>query len=110
MSYFFPEHEELDPEAGPGVVTWTDGWHGNFHESVSKFNDQLHDAQREYFDLPRSKERWNKTRRCVPGVGVNLRDAGTLRGELRRQRRGAGPGREGGRQSVLLRLVLRRNG
>lgn len=36
--------------------------------------------------------------------------AGTLRGELRRQRRGAGPGREGGRQSVLLRLVLRRNG
>lgn len=30
VSYFFPEHEELDPEAGPGVVTWTDGWHGNF--------------------------------------------------------------------------------
>ena len=30
VSYFFPEHEELDPEAGFGVVTWTDGWHDNF--------------------------------------------------------------------------------
>ena len=30
ISYFFPEHEELDPEAGFGVVTWTDGWHDNF--------------------------------------------------------------------------------
>ena len=30
MSYFFPEHEELDPEAGLGVITWTDGWHDNF--------------------------------------------------------------------------------
>ena len=29
VSYFFPEHEELDPKA-VGVVTWTDGWHGNF--------------------------------------------------------------------------------
>ena len=30
VSYFFPEHEELDPQAGLGVVTWTDGWHDNF--------------------------------------------------------------------------------
>ena len=30
VSYFFPEHEELDPDAGPGVVTWTEGWHDNF--------------------------------------------------------------------------------
>lgn len=30
VSYFFPEHEELDPDAGFGVVTWTDGWHDNF--------------------------------------------------------------------------------
>lgn len=30
VSYFFPEHEELDPAAGLGVVTWTDGWHENF--------------------------------------------------------------------------------
>ena len=30
VSYFFPEHEELDPEAGFGVVTWTEGWHDNF--------------------------------------------------------------------------------
>ena len=30
VSYFFPEHEELDPSAGFGVVTWTDGWHENF--------------------------------------------------------------------------------
>lgn len=29
VSYFFPEHEELDPERF-GVVTWTDGWHDNF--------------------------------------------------------------------------------
>jgi len=31
VSYFFPEHEELDPQAGVGVVTWTDGWHDNFN-------------------------------------------------------------------------------
>lgn len=31
VSYFFPEHEELDPDAGFGVVTWTDGWHDNFN-------------------------------------------------------------------------------
>ena len=31
VSYFFPEHEELDPDAGLGVVTWTDGWHDNFN-------------------------------------------------------------------------------
>merc|ERR1711879_683153 len=31
VSYFFPEHEELDPETGFGVVTWTDGWHDNFN-------------------------------------------------------------------------------
>jgi hypothetical protein len=31
VSYFFPEHEELDPDAGFGVVTWTDGWHNNFN-------------------------------------------------------------------------------
>ena len=30
VSYFFPEHEELDPDAGFGVVTWTTGWHENF--------------------------------------------------------------------------------
>lgn len=30
VSYFFPEHEEPDPEQ-PGVVTWTDGWHDNFN-------------------------------------------------------------------------------
>jgi len=30
VSYFFPEHEELDPDQGPGVVTWTEGWHANF--------------------------------------------------------------------------------
>ena len=29
VSYFFPEHEELDP-VRPGVVTWTEGWHDNF--------------------------------------------------------------------------------
>ena len=29
VSYFFPEHEELDP-AAPGTVIWTDGWHDNF--------------------------------------------------------------------------------
>lgn len=29
ISYFFPEHEEPDPEKF-GVVTWTDGWHDNF--------------------------------------------------------------------------------
>jgi hypothetical protein len=29
ISYFFPEHEEPDPEK-IGVVTWTDGWHDNF--------------------------------------------------------------------------------
>ena len=29
VSYFFPEHEELDP-AKAGVVTWTEGWHDNF--------------------------------------------------------------------------------
>jgi len=29
ISYFFPEHEELDPEK-QGVVTWTPGWHDNF--------------------------------------------------------------------------------
>lgn len=30
VSYFFPEHEEPDPEKSLGVVTWTDGWHDNF--------------------------------------------------------------------------------
>ena len=30
VSYFFPEHEELDPDARFGVVTWTEGWHDNF--------------------------------------------------------------------------------
>jgi hypothetical protein len=30
VSYFFPEHEELDPQS-PGVVTWTEGWHDNFN-------------------------------------------------------------------------------
>jgi hypothetical protein len=30
VTYFFPEHEELDPDAGVGVVTWTTGWHENF--------------------------------------------------------------------------------
>jgi hypothetical protein len=30
VSYFFPEHEELDPQ-NPGVVTWTEGWHDNFN-------------------------------------------------------------------------------
>ena len=29
VSYFFPEHEEPDPD-NAGVVTWTDGWHDNF--------------------------------------------------------------------------------
>jgi hypothetical protein len=29
VSYFFPEHEEFDPEQA-GVVTWTEGWHDNF--------------------------------------------------------------------------------
>jgi hypothetical protein len=29
VSYFFPEHEELDPSR-IGVVTWTEGWHDNF--------------------------------------------------------------------------------
>lgn len=29
VSYFFPEHEEPDPEKF-GVVTWTDGWEDNF--------------------------------------------------------------------------------
>jgi hypothetical protein len=29
VSYFFPEHEELDPDRA-GIVTWTDGWHDNF--------------------------------------------------------------------------------
>jgi hypothetical protein len=29
ISYFFPEHEEPDPDK-LGVVTWTDGWHDNF--------------------------------------------------------------------------------
>jgi hypothetical protein len=29
VSYFFPEHEELDPDR-VGVVTWTPGWHDNF--------------------------------------------------------------------------------
>lgn len=29
ISYFFPEHEELDPNK-LGVVTWTDGWETNF--------------------------------------------------------------------------------
>jgi hypothetical protein len=30
VSYFFPEHEELDPN-NAGVVTWTEGWHDNFN-------------------------------------------------------------------------------
>ena len=30
VSYFFPEHEEPDPEKA-GVVTWTEGWHDNFN-------------------------------------------------------------------------------
>lgn len=30
VSYFFPEHEEFDPERA-GVVTWTEGWHDNFN-------------------------------------------------------------------------------
>ncbi|EOD41323.1 hypothetical protein EMIHUDRAFT_199638 [Emiliania huxleyi CCMP1516] len=30
VSFFFPEHEEADPAAGLGVVTWTEGWHDNF--------------------------------------------------------------------------------
>ena len=30
VSYFFPEHEEFDPEK-TGVVTWTEGWHDNFN-------------------------------------------------------------------------------
>lgn len=29
VSYFFPEHEEFDPDK-VGVVTWTDGWDENF--------------------------------------------------------------------------------
>lgn len=29
VSYFFPQHEELDPNK-LGAVTWTDGWHTNF--------------------------------------------------------------------------------
>ena len=29
ISYFFPEHEEPDPDKF-GIVTWTDGWHDNF--------------------------------------------------------------------------------
>ena len=38
VSYFFPEHEELDPNTGPGVVTWTDGWHDNF-QALAGTND-----------------------------------------------------------------------
>jgi len=30
VSYFFPEHEEFDPNK-MGVVTWTEGWHDNFN-------------------------------------------------------------------------------
>eukprot|EP00588_Corethron_pennatum_P020653 CAMPEP_0194313946 /NCGR_PEP_ID=MMETSP0171-20130528/10775_1 /TAXON_ID=218684 /ORGANISM="Corethron pennatum, Strain L29A3" /LENGTH=455 /DNA_ID=CAMNT_0039069123 /DNA_START=1 /DNA_END=1368 /DNA_ORIENTATION=+ len=30
VSYFFPEHEEIDPTAPLGTVTWTPGWHDNF--------------------------------------------------------------------------------
>jgi len=30
VSYFFPEHEELDP-SNVGVVTWTEGWEDNFN-------------------------------------------------------------------------------
>jgi hypothetical protein len=30
VSYFFPEHEEFDPNK-LGVVTWTEGWHDNFN-------------------------------------------------------------------------------
>jgi len=30
VSYFFPEHEEIDPTGPLGTVTWTPGWHDNF--------------------------------------------------------------------------------
>jgi hypothetical protein len=36
VSYFFPEHEELDGSR-PGVVTWTDGWHDNFKAIAGRF-------------------------------------------------------------------------
>ncbi|KAL7538647.1 hypothetical protein ACHAWF_006158 [Thalassiosira exigua] len=35
VSYFFPEHEELDP-ARFGVVTWTDGWEDNFADLAER--------------------------------------------------------------------------
>jgi len=35
VSYFFPEHEEFDPNK-LGVVTWTDGWHDNFNKLAGR--------------------------------------------------------------------------
>eukprot|EP00536_Pseudo-nitzschia_multiseries_P000255 jgi/Psemu1/282198/fgenesh1_pg.4_\ len=35
VSYFFPEHEELDPDH-PGTVVWTEGWDDNFEALSGK--------------------------------------------------------------------------
>mmetsp|Transcript_36205 Transcript_36205/g.79232 ORF Transcript_36205/g.79232 Transcript_36205/m.79232 type:complete len:506 (+) Transcript_36205:76-1593(+) len=35
ISYFFPEHEEPDPDK-VGVVTWTEGWHDNFQQLAGR--------------------------------------------------------------------------
>ena len=57
ISYFFPEHEELDPDKF-GVVTWTDGWHNNFLQLAGRLIVPPVVRTLLYAQNPREVRRW----------------------------------------------------
>lgn len=46
------------------------GWDARFSMTTSLHNHQLHDCQREYFDIPRSQDEYTQPRRAYPGVAT----------------------------------------
>ena len=57
ISYFFPEHEEPDPNK-LGVVTWTDGWHDNFEAVAGRLIVPPVVRYLLYAQNPQRVERW----------------------------------------------------
>ena len=46
------------------------GWDGRFSMTTSLHNHQLHDCQREYFDVPRQQDAYTQARPGYPGVAT----------------------------------------